>query len=68
MLDAGGRAIAAISIAGTSSEINESNFDFLVRETKITASGIAEALVEADATSNRSIQPAWSKAAVLHAS
>ena len=68
VLDAGGRAIAAISIAGTSSEINESNFDFLVRETKITASGIAEALVEADATSNRSIQPAWSKAAVLHAS
>src|SRR5262249_11845934 len=33
ILNASGRAIAAVSVAGTSSEINESNFEFLVRET-----------------------------------
>jgi DNA-binding IclR family transcriptional regulator len=68
VLDGIGRAIAAVSIAGTSSEINESNFEFLVREAKVTASGIAEALAESDSGSNALMQPALAKAAVRQAS
>jgi DNA-binding IclR family transcriptional regulator len=47
--DAGG-AIAAVSLSGTSLQINQANYGFLIREIKATAAEIAEVLAEPQET------------------
>jgi DNA-binding IclR family transcriptional regulator len=44
VFDAGGHAVAAISLSAASSHFNESSYAFLVREAKSTAAAIGEAL------------------------
>lgn len=46
VLNSGGRVMAAVSIAGTSSQINESSYAYLIREVKGAAESIADALGE----------------------
>lgn len=50
VLDGGGKPIAAISIAGTCLEINESNLPHLIRETKKAASALAGELAQTEHT------------------
>ena len=60
VLNPANRAIAAVSIAGTSAEMNASSFDLLVREIKSTTAGIALALAESE--------PDWDIATTYRAS
>jgi DNA-binding IclR family transcriptional regulator len=44
VFDAAGAAIAAVSLSGTSSQFNEANYSFLIRETQNTAAEIGRAI------------------------
>ena len=48
VLSADCRAIAAISVAGTSAEITGARMEMLIRETKLTATSIAQSLAESE--------------------
>jgi DNA-binding IclR family transcriptional regulator len=48
VLDAHGRAIAAVSVAGSASEINRTNLETLAREIKSAATAISQALCESE--------------------
>ena len=45
VLDTGGRPIAAISVSGTSSQINDASYPFLIREVKAAAEEMSESLM-----------------------
>jgi DNA-binding IclR family transcriptional regulator len=56
VFDASGAIIAAVSLSGTSSQFNQANYSFLVRETQNTAAETGQALAFSGPDSNSLIE------------
>ena len=52
VLDVEGSAIAAVSLSGTSSQFNEANYSFLIRETQNAAAELGRVLAHTPSESN----------------